>query len=78
MKKIIPAIAVTMMLSACIEEPTPKAVEKAGEGLEQAERQDIVEQRQRTIEQAAEEATKLIEADAKSEADESARQNSAE
>jgi PBP1b-binding outer membrane lipoprotein LpoB len=73
MRRIIPLIALTMTLSACVEEPSPKASEKAVEAIEQAEQQDTVRERQRTIEEAAEEATKLIEADAKSEADELSR-----
>lgn len=55
-----------MLLSACVEEPTPQEAEKAAETIEQ----DAVKERQRSIEEAAEEATKLIEADAKAEIDE--------
>jgi PBP1b-binding outer membrane lipoprotein LpoB len=73
MRRIIPFIALTITLSGCVEEPSPKASEKAAEAIEQAEQQGSVKERQRTIEEAAEEATKLIEADAKSEADELSR-----
>jgi hypothetical protein len=54
------------LLAACVEEPTPQQAEKAVEAIEQ----DAVKDRQRSIEEAAEEATKLIEADAKAEIDE--------
>jgi chromosome segregation and condensation protein ScpB len=54
------------MLAACVEEPTSKDAEKAVEAIEQ----DDVKERQLSIEEAAEEATKLIEAEAKEEIDE--------
>jgi uncharacterized lipoprotein YajG len=56
----------TLLLTACVEEPTPQEAEKAAINLEQ----DAVKERQLSIEEAAEEATKLIEADAKEEIDE--------
>jgi starvation-inducible outer membrane lipoprotein len=59
----IPALLLT--LAACTEEATPQQAEKAANEIQQ----DEVKQRQLSIEQAAEEATKLIEADAKEEAD---------
>lgn len=52
-------------LAACVEEPTPQQAEKAVDAIEQ----DALKERQLSIEQAAEEATKLIEADAKAETD---------
>lgn len=55
-----------LLLAGCVEEPTPQEAEKAAANLEQ----DAVKQRQLSIEEAAEEATKLIEADAKEEVDE--------
>jgi hypothetical protein len=54
-----------LCLAACVEESTPKEAEKAAETIEQ----DAVKERQLSIEEAAEEATKLIEADAKEEID---------
>jgi PBP1b-binding outer membrane lipoprotein LpoB len=54
-----------LSLAGCVEEPSPKDAEKAAEAIEQ----DQVKERQLSIEQAAEEATKLIEADAKAETD---------
>lgn len=62
------ALASLMLLSlaGCVEEPTPQEAEKAAINLEQ----DAVKERQLSIEEAAEEATKLIEADAKEEVDE--------
>jgi ABC-type uncharacterized transport system auxiliary subunit len=62
------ALAATLLtlLSGCVEEPTPQQAEKAVEAIEQ----DAIKQRQLSIEEAAEEATKLIEADAKAEIDE--------
>lgn len=52
-------------LNACVEEPTPQQADKAVKAIEQ----DAVKERQLSIEEAAEEATKLIEADAKAEID---------
>ena len=66
------ALGILLLLSACVEEPTPKDAEKAVEAVEQ----DEVEATQLSIEQAAEEATKLIEEDAKEEADAAAISNS--
>lgn len=62
------ALCSLLFLGACVEEPTPQEAEKAAINLEQ----DAVKERQLSIEQAAEEATKLIEADAKEEIDEMA------
>ncbi len=55
-----------LLLASCVEEPTPQQAEKAAEAIEQ----DLVKERQLSIEEAAEEATKLIEADAKAEIEE--------
>ena len=63
MKRLIPALLFALV--ACTEEPTPQEAEKAAQEIQQ----DEVKERQLSIEQAAEEATKLIEADAKEEAD---------
>jgi hypothetical protein len=54
-----------VMISGCVEEPTPKDAEKAVSDIEQ----DEVKAKQLSIEEAAEQATKLIEEDAKAEAD---------
>lgn len=54
-----------VMMSGCVEEPTPKDAEKAVSDIEQ----DEVKAKQLSIEEAAEQATKLIEEDAKAEAD---------
>ena len=59
------AFPTLLTLVASTEEPTPKEAQKAATELQESE----VKQRQLSIEQAAEEATKLIEADAKEEAD---------
>jgi hypothetical protein len=64
MRSVLPAFML-LALASCVEEPSPKQAEKAVEAIEQ----DAVKARQRSIEQAAEEATKLIEADAKAEVD---------
>jgi PBP1b-binding outer membrane lipoprotein LpoB len=67
---VLPALAF-LLLTACVEEPTPQQAEKANEANEANEAidQDVVKKRQLSIEEAAEEATKLIEADAKAEVD---------
>ena len=63
-----------LVLAACAQEhPTPQQAEKASAALNQ----DKVKQRQLSIEEAAEEATKLIEADAKAEIDAAEAENSA-
>jgi hypothetical protein len=64
MRSAWPAL-VLLALNACVEEPTPQEAGKAVEVIEQ----DAVRERQLSIEEAAEEATKLIEADAKAEID---------
>lgn len=67
---VLPALSF-LLLIACVEEPTPQQAEKAAEAIDQ----DLVKQRQLSIEEAAEEATKLIEADAKAEVDAAAAEN---
>jgi hypothetical protein len=54
-----------LLVGACVEEPTPKDAEKTVSAIEQ----DEVKAKQLSIEEAAEEATKLIEEDAKADAD---------
>jgi hypothetical protein len=54
-----------LLLAACAEEPTPKDAEKAGEILGE----DEVKEQKKTIIEAADEAAKLVEADAKAEID---------
>lgn len=62
-----PALLLSLLvLAGCVEEPAPQEAEKAAANLEQ----DAIKERQLSIEEAAEEATKLIEADAKQEVDE--------
>lgn len=68
-----PVFSALLLLAACVEEPTPQEAEKAAANLEQ----DAVKERQLSIDEAAEEATKLIEADAKEEVDELAAEPSA-
>jgi hypothetical protein len=58
------ALATLMSASACVEEPTVKDAETAVQVIDE----DQVKAKQLSIEQAAEEATKLIEADALEEA----------
>lgn len=57
------------VLTACTEEPTPKDAEEASAVLQNEATQDAVKEKQQSIEEAAEQATKLIEADAKAEVD---------
>jgi len=64
MKLVLPGL-ILLVLSGCVEEPTPQQADKTIEAIEQ----DAIKKRQLSIEEAAEEATKLIEADAKSEID---------
>lgn len=59
------AIIAVGALPGCVEEPTVKDAEKAVTAIEQNE----VKKKQLTIEQAADEATKLIEADARQESE---------
>jgi PBP1b-binding outer membrane lipoprotein LpoB len=63
MRMALPAL---MLLAGCVEEPTPKDAEKAAEAIEQ----NAVEEKRKSIEEAAEEAVRVIEADAKAEIDE--------
>jgi uncharacterized lipoprotein YajG len=67
MKNILCLALALAMLAACNDSPSSPDVDPAkGDGPEAAQ-QDEVSQQKLTIEQAAEEATKLIEADAKAE-----------
>jgi 5,10-methylenetetrahydrofolate reductase len=65
MRPLTLLLASCFLATACVEVPSPKQAEKAVGAIEQ----DQVKKRQFSIEQAAEEATKLIEADAKAEID---------
>lgn len=58
-----------LLLAGCVEEPTAKEAEAAAEAMGEADSQNVVKERQLSIEQAAEEAVELIEAEAKEEAD---------
>ncbi len=66
-----------LLLAGCVDEPTPKEAEKAAAAIEKDIEQDAVKERQLSIEEAAEEATKLIEADAKAEIDDLIAENPA-
>ena len=67
MKKAASLISALAMLAACNDTPvTPDAGQVEGE-FSTASQQDELAEQKLTIEQAAEEATKLIEADAKAE-----------
>lgn len=59
------AVAATLLLCGCADQPTPKDSKAVVKDAEQ----DSVKERQLSIEEAAEEATKLIEAEAKAEVD---------
>ena len=59
----VPLVLVTT--AGCVEEPAPKDAEQAVSDVEQ----DEVKAKQLSIEEAAEQATKLIEEDAKAESD---------
>jgi PBP1b-binding outer membrane lipoprotein LpoB len=64
-----------LLLAGCVDEPTATEAEKASIAVETELAQDAVKERQLSIEEAAEEATKLIEADAKAEADAAVAEN---
>ena len=66
-------IVLFVLLSGCVEEPTPKQAEAAAE-IESITSPKQLEAEALSIERAADEAVKLIEADAKAETD----QNSVE
>ena len=67
MKKAASLISVLAMLAACNDTPANPDTGKAEGDVSAASQQDEVAKHKLTIEQAAEEATKLIEADAKAE-----------
>lgn len=69
MKKAASLISVLAMLAACNDAPATPDTAPADEDIPAASQQDEVAKQKLTIEQAAEEATKLIEADAKAEID---------
>lgn len=68
------AVVAIAALTGCVEEPTVKDAEKAVTAIEQ----DEVKKKQLSIEQAAEEATKLIEEDARQEIEASSANSEAE
>ena len=70
---VSPVLAFLLLAACSPEQPTPQQAEKASAAINQ----DKVKQRQLSIEEAAEEATKLIEADAKAEIDAAEAENSA-
>lgn len=59
------ALIALLLLSGCVEEPTVKDAEKAVEVIDE----DEVKATKKSIEEAADEAAKLVEADAKAEID---------
>ncbi len=65
MKVRLAALILTFSAAACVEEPTVKDADAAIETMDV----DKIEAKQLSIEQAAEAATKLIEDDARKEAD---------
>lgn len=67
MKKAASLISVLAMLAACNDAPENPDTGQAESDVSAASQQDEVAKQKLTIEQAAEEATKLIEADAKAE-----------
>jgi uncharacterized lipoprotein YajG len=69
MTKVLLLTSAFAMLAACNNTPATPDTAPAGEDLPVAAQQDEVAKHKLTIEQAAEEATKLIEADAKAEID---------
>ncbi len=62
-------LALLLALTACVEEPTPKEAEAAAEAQADITPQKQLEGDARSIEQAADEAVRLIEAEAKAEID---------
>lgn len=58
-----------LALMACTEERTRKTAEEASATLLNESAQEAVKEKQQSMEEAAEQATKLIEADAKAEID---------
>lgn len=65
MRRFLSAMVLVGLAYGCAEEPPTSPPEKAPEQVDQ----DLITQRQLSIEAAAEEATKIIEADAKTEID---------
>ena len=63
------AAVASLALFGCVDEPTPKDAETAAATIEKNTADKAVLEQQLSIEQAADEAVKLIEADAKAEID---------
>ncbi len=59
----------SLAVCGCVDEPTPKDAETAAASIEKDAAVDEIKEQQLSIEQAADEAVKLIEADAKAEID---------
>lgn len=63
------AVLLALALSGCVEEPTPKEAEAAAAVQADFTPQKQLEENAKSIEQAADEAVKLIEEEAKAETD---------
>lgn len=63
------ATLAVLTVFGCVDEPTPKDAETAAVAIENDAAGELIKERQLSIEQAADEAVKLIEADAKAEID---------
>ncbi len=60
---------VSLALCGCVDEPTPKDAENAAAAIDKSSADEAILKQQLSIEKAADEAVKLIEADAKAEID---------
>ena len=60
---------VSLALCGCVDEPTPKDAEIAATKIDKSTADEAILKQQLSIEKAADEAVKLIEADAKAEID---------
>ena len=62
-------LALTLLASACTEDPTPKQAEKTADANAAEDTADAVKLEKKTIEQAAEAAVKLVEEESRQEID---------
>lgn len=63
------ALLIALALGGCVDEPAPKDAQAAAVTIEKQAADEQIKETQLSIEQAADEAVKLIEADAKAESD---------
>lgn len=78
MRRLLALAFLSLPLSACVEESPPQEAERAAEEIAGVEAREAVDAERKNIEQAADAAAKLVEAEAQEEIDAALTAESAE